>query len=150
MEVATRNTRQRETVIETIRAAEGPLTASRILDRAGRQLPGLGLATVYRTLGWLLTQGAVLRVDLPGAERYYEAAGKGRHDHFVCSRCELVFCLGALPLGIPRGTTLPGGFEVDYHRLVLVGLCPECALEEEQESADLAKGDSSWRMQVRA
>ena len=47
---ARRNTRQRETILEVIQHASGPLGVPEILERSRSQIPGLGLATGYCTL----------------------------------------------------------------------------------------------------
>jgi Fur family ferric uptake transcriptional regulator len=123
----TRRTKQRETILSTILAAEGPLGVAQIHDRASRELPGLGIATVYRALNLLREEGRIVAVSLPGEEQRYEAAGIGHHHHFHCSECEQVFDLEICPVGIPQGTTLPGGYTVEEHHLTLYGRCPECS-----------------------
>src|SRR5215217_2666946 len=45
-----RHTRQRDVIVAVIRDATGPLTVNEILERAQERVPGLGVATVYRTL----------------------------------------------------------------------------------------------------
>ena len=69
---ARRNTRQRETILEVIQHAKGPLGVTEILERARIGIPGLGLATVYRTLAMLKEGGQVLEVNLPGEESRFE------------------------------------------------------------------------------
>ncbi|TCJ17352.1 transcriptional repressor [Rubrobacter taiwanensis] len=122
-----RRTKQREAILNTILSAEGPLAVGQIHERASDELPGLGIATVYRALNLLLEEGKVVVVSLPGEERRYEAAGIGHHHHFRCSGCGGVFDLEVCPVGVPRGTRLPGGYTVEEHHLTLYGRCPACA-----------------------
>lgn len=97
-----------------------------IHERASRGISGLGVATVYRTIKALKEEGKISVVELPGEEPRYEPAGLGHHHHFRCRTCEQTFDLEVCPVGIPRGTTLPGGFEVEDHSLTLYGRCSAC------------------------
>ena len=124
---ARRNTRQRETILEVIQHASGPLGVTEILERSRTQIPGLGLATVYRTLSLLKEAGQVLEVNLPGEESRFEPGERHHHHHhFVCQNCHKVFELETCPVGIPAGSVLPGGFRVRDHHLTLYGTCPNC------------------------
>jgi Fur family transcriptional regulator, ferric uptake regulator len=121
-----RQTQQREAIVEVIRAAGGPLTVHDILDRAQTSVPGLGIATVYRTVKLLLEADRVKTVILPSGETRYEAAGLGHHHHFHCRNCDEVFDLESCPVQVPAGR-YEGRFVVDDHELTLYGTCPACA-----------------------
>ncbi|CAM3650350.1 Fur family transcriptional regulator [Deinococcus frigens] len=123
----TRSTRQRDVIAQVLGRAPGPLAVAEVLELAQSDLPGLGIATVYRTLKLLTGQGQIHPVTLDGETRY-EAAGKGHHHHFSCTRCGRVFTLHTCPVALPRGTVYPGGFVVEAHEVTLYGQCPECAL----------------------
>jgi Fur family transcriptional regulator, ferric uptake regulator len=124
---AQRNTRQRETILGVIQHASGPLGVMEILERSRTQIPGLGLATVYRTLALLKSGAQVIEVNLPGEESRFEAGERHHHHHhFVCQNCHKVFELETCPVGIPTGSVLPGGFRVADHHLTLYGSCPQC------------------------
>lgn len=97
-----------------------------IHERAGREIEGLGIATVYRTIRTLREEGEVTVVELPGEEPRYEPVGLGHHHHFRCLTCEQIFDLDVCPVGIPRGTTLPGGYTIEDHSLTLYGRCAGC------------------------
>lgn len=124
--LSARSTRQREVITRVMLDAPGPLSAHEVLERAQHDLPGLGLATVYRTLKLLCEQRRVHPVTLDG-EMMYEAAGKGHHHHFSCTHCGRVFTLHTCPVSLPSGTVYPGGFIVEAHEVTLYGTCPDCA-----------------------
>lgn len=126
---ATRSTRQRDLISRVLEQAEGPLGVNDILERAQSDLPGLGIATVYRTLKLLSEQHRIHPVALDG-ETLYEASGRGHHHHFSCTRCGRVFTLHTCPVSLPPGTVYPGGFVVEAHEVTLYGMCPECARAE--------------------
>ena len=58
-----RNTKQREAIRRAIREAGRPLSAAEVLDSAGLYAPGLGMATVYRTLSALLDDAKAANCD---------------------------------------------------------------------------------------
>ncbi|MGF1471027.1 MAG: Fur family transcriptional regulator [Rubrobacteraceae bacterium] len=121
-----RNTRQRHAILKNIQEADGPLSVAQIHERAGRDIPGLGIATVYRAVKALKEGGELVPVHLPGEEPRYEPAGRGHHHHFRCRECDQTFDLDICPVGIPTGTTLPGGYRVEDHNLTLYGRCSGC------------------------
>ena len=120
-----RQTRQREVIVQVLQQAEGPLSAPELLSRAQATLPGLGTATVYRTLKLMQEQGAAHAVHLDG-EPLYESSGRGHHHHFSCNGCGRVFSLSSCPVALPKGTVYPGGFVVEGHEVTLYGRCPAC------------------------
>ncbi len=119
-----RQTRQRDAIRGALAAAARPLSPQEVLSAARRALPGLGIATVYRTVKALVAEGALHTVELPGAPPRYELAGKRHHHHFHCRACDGVFEVDACPAGIPR--LLPGGFRLERHEIILYGLCAGC------------------------
>ncbi len=89
--------------------------------------PGLGLATVYRTIKLLLEEEVLSEVVLPGESARYELAGKHHHHHFHCRACRAVFELEGCPGEI--GIDLPRGFQLEDHEIILYGRCEGCATE---------------------
>lgn len=121
-----RQTKQREAILKTIQQATGPLSVAEVHERAQREVSALGIATVYRALGALREEGEISAVTLPGEEPRYEPADRGHHHHFRCLSCEQTFDLEMCPVGIPQGTTLPGGYRVEDHSLTFYGRCAGC------------------------
>ena len=121
-----RHTRQRDVIVAVIRDASGPLTVNEILARAQERVPGLGVATVYRTLKLLHEAAKIQTVILPSGETRYESSGLGHHHHFHCRVCDEVFDLNDCPVNIPGDHELGNGFRVESHELTLYGVCAEC------------------------
>jgi Fur family transcriptional regulator, ferric uptake regulator len=121
-----RRTRQREVITQVIRDSAGPLTVPQILERAQAEIPGLGVATVYRTLKLLQEAEQIETVILPSGETRFEAADLGHHHHFHCRACDEVFDLSACPVSVPADREIGRGFLVERHELTLYGLCPDC------------------------
>lgn len=119
-----RKTRQRDAIRHVFEEHDRPLGPHEVLDAAQAYTPGLGIATVYRTLKALTEDGWLDPVELPGEPQRYEVAGKGHHHHFRCRTCDRVFeiagCLTNLKKLVPRG------FHIDRHEVVLYGTCKTC------------------------
>jgi Fur family ferric uptake transcriptional regulator len=120
-------TRRREAVLAALVGALGPLKVSEVHAAAGVKVPGLGIATVYRALNHLLECGRLKEVTLPDGEARYELNREGHHHHFHCRSCQRTWCQDFCPVGLPDGASLPSGFLVESHDLVMYGLCRACA-----------------------
>jgi Fur family ferric uptake transcriptional regulator len=125
MSVAERHTRQRAAIRRALEREARPLSPAELLAAARREVPGLGVATVYRAVKALVEEGTAVAVELPGEPARYERTPAGHHHHFRCRRCERVFEVPGCARGIAG--LAPAGFEVDGHELVLYGRCAPCA-----------------------
>lgn len=121
-----RDTQQRRAIRTAIEQADRPLSPREVLDASKTLSPGLGIATVYRTLKSWLESGWLQQVDLPGEPPRYELHGKQHHHHFHCRQCDRVYELEGCPDGLPRLT--PVGFSLEAHELVLYGRCASCGV----------------------
>jgi Fur family ferric uptake transcriptional regulator len=119
-----RATRQRAAIRHTLEAASRPLLPHEVLEGARAQVPGLGIATVYRCLKQLVEERALQVVELPGENPRYERVDVGHHHHFQCRGCDRVFDVHACPGDL--GRLAPAGFSVEDHELTLYGRCSDC------------------------
>lgn len=123
---ARRSTEQRRAIRDAVSDAGRPVRPEEVLEAAQREVPGLGIATVYRNLKAMLDAGFLRTVELPGdATRRYELAGLAHHHHFHCRRCDCVFDIDVCPGDLSRHA--PAGFRVESHELLLHGICAGCA-----------------------
>jgi Fur family ferric uptake transcriptional regulator len=120
-----RNTVQRAAIRDAFEHADRPLSPVEALGAAQRQVPGLGIATVYRNIRMLVEEGWLSEVPLPGAPNRYEVAGKHHHHHFRCRVCDRVYEVDFCPPDL-RGL-LPPGFQLEGHDITLFGRCAHCA-----------------------
>lgn len=125
---AERRTKQQAAIERTITASQRPLSPGEVLARARRASPTVGLATVYRTLKRLETEGIIARVEIPGQPTRFESqhAASTHHHHFVCRVCDRVFDMPGCASGVE--SLAPAGFAVDSHEIVLFGTCEECGV----------------------
>ena len=127
-----RNTRQREAIKSAIEQSKRPLSPQEILDEAQTVVRGLGLATVYRNLKLLVSEGAVRSITLPGDSPRYETAEMDHHHHFQCTRCQRVFDMPGCPGEWRR--LAPRGFTVEDHEVTLYGRCSDCGKRSARSS----------------
>jgi Fe2+ or Zn2+ uptake regulation protein len=127
-----RYTRSRRAVIDVLVAAQRPLTLPEIL--AGD--PDLAQSSAYRNLSELVDAGVVRRIITSDEYSHFELAEHltgDHHHHLICSGCgavsdftvpsELEDLIDRASASVARKLR----FDVDHHRLDLVGRCATCA-----------------------
>lgn len=121
-----RLTPQRQAVLDAIDAIGGRFTLVEVYDRARRGEPGLGLATVYRTIDLLRRTGSVRPLPTEGKPTYVRCR-PGHHHHLVCLACggvqETDLCTAPDAAELRRRY----GFAPEAHELDIYGLCKRCA-----------------------
>jgi len=118
------STQQKAVLSRIIEQSEHPLTARELFAEAQKELPHLGMATVYRALRQFQEEGQIRVVEVPGATTHYETAARHHHHFFFCQQCEKLFNL----MGCVRGINAlaPERFQVRRHEIVLYGDCASC------------------------
>ncbi len=94
------------------------------LEEIRGRCPGVGIVTVYRTLGLLDELGIVRRLDFGGGPRYELA--ENHHHHMICESCGDVSEFEECPLDPARLLLEDPRFEVRSHSLEIYGRCAEC------------------------
>ncbi|MFF4920589.1 Fur family transcriptional regulator [Kitasatospora sp. NPDC001261] len=122
-----RLTSQRRVVAEVLDGEHVHLTADEVHARAAERLPEISRATVYNTLGELVTLGEVVEVATDGRAKRYDPNAHHPHQHLVCTGC------GAIRDVHPQGDPLADlpaeqrfGFVVAQAEVTYRGLCPDC------------------------
>ncbi|MCA2961675.1 MAG: transcriptional repressor [Silvanigrellales bacterium] len=118
-----RKTQQRENIQAVLKDAARPLTVHEVLERASKNVPSLGIATVYRCVKALIEAGDVSLVEIVGEPLRYETAHLAHHHHFVCDACKKVFDVQGC---VAVSTLVPHGFTLRAHEIVLYGVCASC------------------------
>jgi Fur family ferric uptake transcriptional regulator len=79
---------KRDLILSLFLRQQGHLSADDLFDIVRREDSGIGRATVYRTLQWMLRAGVARKVDFgEGRSRFEPAYRHPRHFHFVCNVC---------------------------------------------------------------
>ncbi len=124
-----RNTEQRRALVDLVFERHEHFDAEELMA----QVPPRGKTghvsrpTVYRTLNELVDAGLLRKFELDGRSVFEHDYGYPEHDHLYCKRCrkliefhseELLRLLGAV--------AEEHGFQVEGHRLMVHGVCPDC------------------------
>ena len=121
-----RPTPQRRAVLDAIRDSAGAWTALDVFDRARRREPGLGLATVYRTIELLARDGSVRPLTGEGRARYVRCH-PGHHHHLVCVACGAVEDTELCAAPPADELARRHGFAAETHEVDFYGRCARCA-----------------------
>ena len=82
-----RMTAQRRVVAEVLDGEHVHLTADEVHARAVAKLPEISRATVYNTLGEMVSLGEVLEVSTDRRAKRYDPNAHRPHHHLVCAQC---------------------------------------------------------------
>lgn len=118
-----RSSKQRDAVLEVLRASCDHPTADMIFERVREQIPNISLGTVYRNLGQLKDEGLITIVESSDTKVHYEG-NLTDHIHFLCKNCHNitdVFCKTQVPTALSDM-----GMQVESAKTVYYGLCKTC------------------------
>ena len=118
-----RVTGTRREVLRAITGWEGPFT----IEELALALPGVGRATVYRTVKVLQEADVVCRMTLEDGSIRYGLSQGDHHHHLICSACGGITEFGDpdIDAAIARDADRLG-FDLAGHSLELYGLCVNC------------------------
>lgn len=119
-----RSSKQRDAVLKDLQVRYDHPTAEEVFLSVKREIPSISLATVYRNLKLLESEGLILKIPTGDSDRF--DGHTHSHYHFTCYGCHKV-----LDLDVDRSVeinSLPKNFEgtVTTHSLMFYGICKEC------------------------
>jgi Fur family ferric uptake transcriptional regulator len=123
-----RSTPQRDAVFSVLSENVGsPLDVETVYQLAREIAPGIGIATVYRTLELFLKLGVALEVHLHEDSMHYEIDTGHHHHYMVCVSCGSKRMLEACTIDKLEDVIKDeSDFLVTSHCLGIWGYCPSC------------------------
>lgn len=123
-----RSTSQRGEILHLFVKAGRHLSAEELYALVKKAHPGIGYATVYRTLKLLADAGlAQERRFEDGFTRYEHTSPDAHHDHLICTRCGAIIEFENERIeALQRDVARKKRFQVLSHKLELYGLCEGC------------------------
>lgn len=122
-----RMTPKREAVLAAVQAAETHPCADEVLRMVQSSVPGIGVATVYRTLDLLVRHGQLLQLRLPDESVTRYDANTHPHQHVICDVCNRVFDIDLrLPDRLVADAADRSGVQITQYDLRLRGTCAAC------------------------
>lgn len=122
----TRNTVQRQIVLQAVRSLHDHPTADSVYAVVAAEHPSISKATVYRNLNQLALQGEILRVPVPtGADRFdFNTQG---HYHVRCTECGNVYDVFMPPItDLLDRVTDSSDVELTHYDILFEGVCAAC------------------------
>lgn len=139
-----RSTGQRRTIVECFFSTTDHVTIDELLERVRVHDPGIGYATVYRTMK-MLTEGGIASEHKfsDGMSRYELGDDDTHHDHLICLDCGKIREFEE-PLieELQQRIAQRYGFEIVDHKHELYGRCLDAACPERGRGGAALKSTS--------
>lgn len=123
-EVKYRFSKQRQTILEVVRAMEGHAEAEAIHKEVGKVNKTISLSTVYRNLNQLVDMEQIAAIKDKGIMLY--EGNLEDHDHFYCTACKTWYDVDILTDGVIASFARGRNFRIDTINLELSGICETC------------------------
>ena len=124
--MSSRNTIQKETIYKTLCDLANHPTVEEIYLKLHSSMPQISLATVYRDLSNLESEGKVQKINTLVSQAHYDHNTR-KHFHIQCSECSRVFDVEVADMPkLESFITDNNGFDVKGFELIFSGLCPNC------------------------
>ncbi len=119
-----KSSKQRDAVLANLQSRYDHPTAEDVFLSVKEVIPSISLATVYRNLKLLESEGLILKIPTGDSDRF-DGHTHG-HYHLTCINCRRVIDLDIDPK--VSLNTLPRDFDgtVTSHSLMFYGICPDC------------------------
>ncbi len=126
---ASRHSRRREAILAVLASGAGHLSAEEIHREARKRLPGIGIATVYRSLKFLCGCGEASEfIPADGVARYEPAGARAHHDHLICTACgRFIEAVDPAIERLQEKLAARHGFRPTRHKLEIYGVCSACS-----------------------
>jgi Fur family ferric uptake transcriptional regulator len=123
-----RNTWQREAVREALGTSEGFVSAQSLHSSLHASGSPIGLATVYRALSDLASEGEADSLQQEGESLYRACTPGSHHHHLICRNCGLTVEIEADEVeDWAQKVAAQHGFTQPNHIVDVFGLCAECS-----------------------
>jgi len=128
--VVRRNTWQREAVREALSTSEGFVSAQALHTTLRDSGSPIGLATVYRALADLATEGSADSLQQEGESLYRACTPGTHHHHLICRNCGTTVEIEADAVETwAQQVAAEHGFTQPHHIVDVFGFCPACTRE---------------------
>jgi Fur family ferric uptake transcriptional regulator len=123
-----RSTRQRDVILDVFLSTHEHLSVEELYLKVKASHPGIGQATVYRTLKLFVEAGLAREMTLSDGQTRYEHQLAGEHhDHLICTRCNSIIEFEDETIErLQREIAQRHGFILTSHKMQLCGICPAC------------------------
>ncbi|MCD6083662.1 transcriptional repressor [Candidatus Aerophobetes bacterium] len=131
-----RLTSPRQAILDVLAQNPRHLSAEEVFLLTHKSHPGIGLATVYRTLNLLTQVGIIRKFDFGDGRSRYELTAEEEeehHHHLVCIRCGRIINYSDFMekekkfiKDLEAELSKKYQFKINSHQIYFYGLCKEC------------------------
>jgi len=122
-----RITPQREMIVQAIARSGCHMTAEEVLAEVRQHTQTVNLATIYRNLDLLVSEGLATRIDIGKNRVVYATLEHGPHIHLVCRNCgKITDADPQLLAPIAEQLQREHAFSADPNHISIYGLCEQC------------------------
>ena len=123
-----KSTRQRDIILDFFLSSDRHMSLEELYLKLRAKHPGIGYATVYRTLKLFAESGIAREIQFGDGQTRYEHVSEGEHhDHLVCTRCGTIVEFENETIEkLQDEVAASHGFLIETHKLELYGLCIKC------------------------
>jgi Fur family ferric uptake transcriptional regulator len=123
-----RSTRQRDIILDIFLSTHQHISIEELYFKVKSSNPGVGHATVYRTLKLFVESGLAREVLLhDGQTRYEHIIAGEHHDHLVCTNCNSIVEFENETIEMLQNEIAERhGFQIKSHKMEIYGLCAAC------------------------
>jgi Fur family ferric uptake transcriptional regulator len=122
-----RLTTQRQIILEELGKVTSHPTANEVYDMVRRRLPRIGLGTVYRNLELMADSGIILKLEVGGTQKRFDATVEP-HYHIRCSSCGKVNDIEmSVQDHINQVAEKASNYKILGHHIEFSGICMSCS-----------------------
>ena len=127
-----KSTAQRDAIARVFFASQRHISVEELYRAVKRVNPGIGYATVYRTVKLLTECGLAVERHFRDGEARYETAGEGgQHDHLLCERCGTIVEFDEPDIdALQAAVASRFGYRFTGRKMELYGICHACQKRE--------------------
>ena len=120
---------KRDRILQVFLRQEGHVSADDLFDLVRREAAGIGRATVYRTLQWMVGAGIARKVDFgDGRSRFEPSYRHPRHFHLICTTCHSSSeFLSSDVESLMEEIAAARNFTTSQSVVQIYGVCDECS-----------------------
>lgn len=121
-----RLTTQRQIILEELASVTSHPTANEVYDMVRRKLPRIGLGTVYRNLELMAESGIILKLEVGGTQKRFDAT-TDPHYHIRCMSCGKVDDINvSVQHEINMRAAEVSSYSILSHHIEFTGICKDC------------------------
>lgn len=129
-----RLTTQRQIILEELSKVTSHPTANEVYDMVRKRLPRIGLGTVYRNLELMADSGIILKLEVGGTQKRFDATTEP-HYHIRCTSCGKVDDIAIEVQGqINMAAEKASNYIILGHHVEFSGICGDCSPKQRDSS----------------